>query len=81
MLSVFLQGGWRFEGSVFPTISELVNHQYHSGEPVTNKSGTILSNPILRESWELRNDDIALDQKIGNVSIFRDNGNCMDHFT
>jgi len=64
-----IQGGWRFEGSVFPSISELVNHQYQSGVAVTNKSGTILSKPILRESWELRNDDILLESKIGNVSL------------
>ncbi|XP_060582980.1 tyrosine-protein kinase Fer-like [Ruditapes philippinarum] len=62
----FQEGGWRFEGSTYPTIPELVNHQYHSGQPVTNKSGTILSKPILRESWELNNDDIVLETKIGN---------------
>lgn len=60
------EGGWRFEGRTFPTIPELVNYQYQCGEPVTNKSGTILSNPICRESWELNNDDIALETKIGN---------------
>ncbi|XP_053387747.1 tyrosine-protein kinase Fer-like isoform X1 [Mercenaria mercenaria] len=62
----FQEGGWRFEGNTYPTIPELVNHQYQSGQPVTNKSGTILSKPILRESWELNNDDIALETKIGN---------------
>ncbi|XP_052785913.1 tyrosine-protein kinase Fer-like isoform X2 [Mya arenaria] len=62
----YADNGWRFEGSVYPTIPELVTHQYESGVAVTNKSGTILSKPILRESWELRNDDIMLDTKIGN---------------
>ncbi|XP_078328610.1 tyrosine-protein kinase Fer-like isoform X2 [Crassostrea virginica] len=77
VLSAFWQGhrhfiiqyadnGWRFEGRSFPTISELVNHQHLSGEPVTTKSQTILKNAILREQWQLRNDDIALEQKIGN---------------
>lgn len=65
---MFGQNGWRFEGRSFPTISELVNHQHLSGEPVTTKSQTILKNAILREQWQLRNDDIALEQKIGNVS-------------
>lgn len=60
------EGGWRFEGPCFPTINDLVNHQYASGQPVTNRSQTILGNPILRESWELMNDDIVLDVKIGN---------------
>ena len=62
-----LQGGWRFEGPCYPTIPELVRHQWQSGEPVTNKSQTILANPIVRESWELNNDDVVLETKIGNV--------------
>lgn len=62
----FHEGGWRFEGPCCPTIPELVRHQYQSGEPVTNKSQTILSNPIVRESWELNNDDVVLETKIGN---------------
>ncbi|XP_062566100.1 tyrosine-protein kinase Fer-like [Saccostrea cucullata] len=77
VLSAFWQGhrhfiiqyadnGWRFEGRSFPTISELVNYQHMSGEPVTTKSQTILKTPIIREQWQLRNDDIALEMKIGN---------------
>lgn len=62
----YADNGWRFEGRSFPTISELVNHQHSSGEPVTTKSQTILKNAILREQWQLRNDDIALEMKIGN---------------
>ena len=64
------QGGWRFEGPCYPTISELVRHQWKSVEPVTNKSQTILANPIVRESWELNNDDVVLETKIGNVCLF-----------
>ncbi|KAK3094991.1 hypothetical protein FSP39_008824 [Pinctada imbricata] len=78
VLSAFWQGhrhfiiqysdheGWRFEGRPFPTIGELVRHQHKSGEPVTTKSKTILKSPILREQWQLRNDDISLEMKIGN---------------
>ncbi|XP_056003157.1 tyrosine-protein kinase Fer-like isoform X2 [Ostrea edulis] len=62
----YADNGWRFEGRAFPTISELVNYQHLSGEPVTTKSQTILKTPILREQWQLRNDDIALEMKIGN---------------
>ena len=69
MRSVFLfQGGWRLEGPVFPTIQHLLEHQIMKGQPVTNKSQAILKNPILREPWELKNDDILLEMKIGNVS-------------
>ena len=67
LMTYLLQGGWRFEGPCYPTIPELVRHQWQSGEPVTNKSQTILANPIVRESWELNNDDVVLETKIGNV--------------
>lgn len=60
------EGGWRLEGPVFPTIQHLLSHQIMKGQPVTNKSQAILKNPILREPWELKNDDILLEMKIGN---------------
>ncbi|XP_041355891.1 tyrosine-protein kinase Fer-like [Gigantopelta aegis] len=60
------EGGWRFEGPSLPTIGELIYHQHCSGTPVTMKSQTILKKPILREEWELMNDDIFLEMKIGN---------------
>ena len=60
------EGGWRFEAECFPTIPELVIGQYKSGKVVTDKSKCILSNPIIREQWQLKNDDIALEMKIGN---------------
>ncbi|KAL3885378.1 hypothetical protein ACJMK2_025448 [Sinanodonta woodiana] len=58
-------GGWRFEGQAYSTIPELVMQQYQSKSPITNKSQAYLYNPILRESWELNNDDVALETKIG----------------
>ncbi|VDI62338.1 tyrosine-protein kinase Fer [Mytilus galloprovincialis] len=60
------EGGWRFEGDSYPTIPELVTVQYKSGTIVTAKSQCILSNPIIKELWQLNNDDIALEMKIGN---------------
>jgi len=35
---------------------------------VTSRSGAILKTPILRERWELNNDDVILLEKIGRVS-------------
>nr|KAG5707300.1 hypothetical protein BaRGS_000074 [Batillaria attramentaria] len=78
VLSVYWQGhkhfiiqgteetGWRFEGSSSPTVQELIRQQHASGLPVTNKSQAILKKPILREDWELLNDHIHLEMKIGN---------------
>ncbi|XP_023340966.1 tyrosine-protein kinase Fer [Eurytemora carolleeae] len=59
------EGLFRFEGPAFNTIQELILHQYQSGSPVTSRSGAILKTPVLREKWELNNDDVELVEKIG----------------
>ncbi|XP_052130468.1 tyrosine-protein kinase Fer [Frankliniella occidentalis] len=59
------EGQYRFEGPAFPTISALIAYQYNNGQPVTSRSGAILRHPIPRERWELNNDDIILQDKIG----------------
>ncbi|XP_043474605.1 tyrosine-protein kinase Fer [Leptopilina heterotoma] len=59
------EGHYRFEGPMFPSIQELIMHQLKSGLPVTSRSGAILKTPILRERWELNNDDVILLEKIG----------------
>lgn len=63
-------GHYRFEGPPFPSIKELIMHQHQSELPVTVKSGAILRRPVLRERWELSNDDVILLEKIGRVSRF-----------
>ncbi|XP_046805562.1 tyrosine-protein kinase Fer isoform X2 [Lucilia cuprina] len=60
-----VDGHFRFEGPPFPSIQELILHQYQSELPVTVKSGAILRRPICREIWELSNDDVVLLEKIG----------------
>ncbi|XP_037947178.1 tyrosine-protein kinase Fer isoform X4 [Teleopsis dalmanni] len=60
-----VDGHFRFEGPPFPSIQELIMHQYQSELPVTVKSGAILRRPICRERWELSNDDVILLEKIG----------------
>ncbi|XP_012268401.1 tyrosine-protein kinase Fer isoform X3 [Athalia rosae] len=59
------EGHFRFEGPSFPSIQELILHQWQSGLPVTSRSGAVLQTPILRERWELNNDDVILLDKIG----------------
>jgi len=59
------EGLFRFEGPAFNTIQELIIHQFQSGNPVTSRSGAILKSPVLREKWELNNDDVELIDKIG----------------
>ncbi|XP_073995312.1 tyrosine-protein kinase Fer isoform X2 [Rhodnius prolixus] len=59
------EGQYRFEGPAFGTIQELIMYQYQSGLPVTGRSGAVLRQPIARERWELNNDDVILQDKIG----------------
>ena len=59
------EGLFRFEGPGFDTVQGLIMHQFHSGLPVTSRSGAILKTPIAREDWELKNDDVQLVEKIG----------------
>ncbi|XP_058811963.1 tyrosine-protein kinase Fer isoform X2 [Topomyia yanbarensis] len=59
------EGHFRFEGPAFPSIQELIIHQYQSELPVTGRSGAVLRKPVLRERWELSNDDVILLDKIG----------------
>lgn len=58
-------GHFRFEGPAFPSIQELIMHQHQSELPVTGRSGAVLRKPVLRERWELSNDDVVLLDKIG----------------
>ncbi|XP_013407368.1 tyrosine-protein kinase Fer [Lingula anatina] len=77
VLSVYWQGhkhfiiqkgeeGWRFEGGSYKTIQELIFYQHKSGSAVTNRSQAYLKKPILREDWQLKNDDVVIKEKIGS---------------
>lgn len=59
------EGHFRFEGPFFGSIQELIMHQHLSEAPVTGRSGAVLKTPVLRERWELSNDDVILHDKIG----------------
>lgn len=64
-----VDGHYRFEGPAFPSIQELIMHQSLSELPVTSRSGAVLKKPVLRERWELSNDDVILLDKIGRVRL------------
>ncbi|XP_076439221.1 tyrosine-protein kinase Fer-like isoform X2 [Babylonia areolata] len=57
---------WRFERESYPTIPELIRQQHASGQPVTKMSKVILKRAVPREDWELLNDHIHLEMKIGS---------------
>ena len=41
-------------------LSNMIFLQFQSGLPVTSRSGAILKTTVVREKWELNNDDIEL---------------------
>jgi hypothetical protein len=43
--------------------------QFQSGLPVTSRSGAILKTTVVREKWELNNDDIEL--VIVNIQLMK----------
>lgn len=65
IVQITADGHYRFEGPAFPSIQELIMHQQQSEVPVTGRSGAVLKKPVLRERWELSNDDVILQDKIG----------------
>jgi len=69
----YFQQQFRFEGPIFPTVKELVDHYMKEKLPVTNRSGAVIKKPVKRENWELNNDDVQLIEKIGRV--------CATHFS
>ena len=45
-LLFFLQNMYRFEGTGFSNIPQLIDHHYTTKQVITKKSGVILLNPI-----------------------------------
>ncbi|XP_052236107.1 tyrosine-protein kinase Fer-like [Dreissena polymorpha] len=64
------ENGWYFQGDVFKTIIELVNYYLKNKKPIQGTSGVILSNPIQRDSWQLRNSHITLRSNIGDNQFY-----------
>lgn len=62
-----VQGQFRFEGPIFPTVKELIDDYVSTKMPITGRSGAVIKKPVKRENWELNNDDVKLIEKIGRV--------------
>ena len=54
--------GYTYRSSIFNKKSKQADFylQFQSGLPVTSRSGAILKTTVVREKWELNNDDIEL---------------------
>ncbi|KAJ7311392.1 hypothetical protein JRQ81_007012 [Phrynocephalus forsythii] len=56
---------YRLEGEVFPTIPLLIDHFLKTKQPITKKSGIILTKPVVKDKWVLDHDDVVLGERIG----------------
>ncbi|XP_038661070.1 tyrosine-protein kinase Fer isoform X3 [Scyliorhinus canicula] len=60
---------YRFEGTGFPTIPQLMEHHYTTKQVITKKSGVVLLNPVVKDKkWVLNHDDVTLGELLGKIS-------------
>ncbi|XP_063101549.1 tyrosine-protein kinase Fer isoform X4 [Cavia porcellus] len=57
---------YRFEGTGFSSIPQLIDHHYTTKQVITKKSGVVLLNPVPKDKkWILNHEDIALGELLG----------------
>ncbi|XP_051981381.1 tyrosine-protein kinase Fer-like isoform X1 [Xyrauchen texanus] len=62
----FADNQYRFEGTGFPTIPQLIEHHYTTKQVITKKSGVILLNPLIKDKkWILNHEDVILGELLG----------------
>uniref|UniRef100_A0A8C7M5X7 Tyrosine-protein kinase n=1 Tax=Oncorhynchus kisutch TaxID=8019 RepID=A0A8C7M5X7_ONCKI len=60
----FADNQYRFEGTGFPTIPQLIEHHYTTKQVITKKSGVVLLNPVDKK-WILNHEDVLLGELLG----------------
>ncbi|XP_069481578.1 tyrosine-protein kinase Fer isoform X1 [Ambystoma mexicanum] len=57
---------YRFEGTGFPTIPQLIEHHYTTKQVITKKSNVVLLNPVIKDKkWVLNHEDVTLGELLG----------------
>uniref|UniRef100_A0A8C2ZBZ6 Tyrosine-protein kinase n=1 Tax=Cyclopterus lumpus TaxID=8103 RepID=A0A8C2ZBZ6_CYCLU len=57
---------YRFEGTGFSTIPQLIEHHFTSKQLITKKSGVVLLNPVVKDKkWILNHEDVVLGELLG----------------
>ncbi|KAM4720434.1 tyrosine-protein kinase Fer [Anableps anableps] len=57
---------YRFEGTGFPTIPQLIEHHFSTKQVITKKSGVVLLNPVVKDKkWILNHEDVVLGELLG----------------
>ncbi|XP_062068283.1 tyrosine-protein kinase Fer isoform X1 [Lepus europaeus] len=62
----FVDNMYRFEGTGFVNIPQLIDHHYTTKQVITKKSGVVLLNPIPKDKkWILNHEDVILGELLG----------------
>ncbi|XP_051906583.1 tyrosine-protein kinase Fer isoform X1 [Hippocampus zosterae] len=62
----FADNQYRFEGTGFTTIPQLIEHHFSTKQLITKKSGVVLLNPVVKDKkWILNHEDVALGELLG----------------
>ncbi|XP_055995032.1 tyrosine-protein kinase Fer [Sorex fumeus] len=62
----FADNLYRFEGTGFINIPQLIDHHYTTKQVITKKSGVVLLNPIPKDKkWVLNHEDVTLGELLG----------------
>ncbi|XP_059549933.1 tyrosine-protein kinase Fer isoform X2 [Myotis daubentonii] len=57
---------YRFEGTGFSNIPQLIDHHFTTKQVITKKSGVVLLNPIVKDKkWILNHEDVTLGELLG----------------
>ncbi|XP_056434801.1 tyrosine-protein kinase Fer isoform X1 [Gadus chalcogrammus] len=62
----YAENQYRFEGTGFPSIPQLIDHHFSTKQVITKKSGVILHTPVLKDKkWILNHEDVVLGELLG----------------
>nr|XP_033785036.1 tyrosine-protein kinase Fer [Geotrypetes seraphini]XP_033785037.1 tyrosine-protein kinase Fer [Geotrypetes seraphini] len=62
----YAENQYRFEGTGFMTIPQLIDHHYTTKQVITKKSGVVLLNPVMKDKkWVLNHEDVILGELLG----------------
>ncbi|XP_023068025.1 tyrosine-protein kinase Fer [Piliocolobus tephrosceles] len=62
----YVDNMYRFEGTGFSNIPQLIDHHYTTKQVITKKSGVVLLNPIPKDKkWILSHEDVTLGELLG----------------
>ncbi|XP_056260290.1 tyrosine-protein kinase Fer isoform X1 [Seriola aureovittata] len=62
----FADSQYRFEGTGFSTIPQLIEHHFSTKQVITKKSGVVLLNPVVKDKkWILNHEDVVLGDLLG----------------